>query len=86
MADYDCCDPSHLDDWLRDISKEYSTYSYGMLKSGVDRRILRFLTEDHLNHDCCIQNGVHRLRILEAAKSKYNAVLDVFLNTIKPLI
>lgn len=67
-ADYDSCDPSHLEDWLRQVGYEFRQYSYPMLKSGADRRILRWLTDDHLLKDCCINNGIHRLRIIEAAK------------------
>ena len=42
-----------------------------MLKAGADRRILRFLSDDNLNQDCNVQNGVHRMKIMEAAKSMY---------------
>ena len=46
-------------------------YTYQMLKAGADRRILRFLSDDNLNQDCNVQNGVHRMKIMEAAKSMY---------------
>jgi len=67
-ACYDSCDPSHLDDWLKDIDFRFAQYSYQMLKAGVDRRFLSFLNETHLQEDCKIDNGLHRLRILEAAR------------------
>jgi len=68
MADYESCDPTHLDDWLKELGVEFRQYTYQMLKSGVDRRVLRLLSDDHLLRDCAIVNGVHRLRILDAGK------------------
>lgn len=68
IADYESCDPTRLDDWLNKLGVEFRQYTYQMLKSGVDRRVLRFLSDEHLLTDCGIVNGVHRLRILEAAK------------------
>jgi len=68
IADYECCDPTHLDDWLKELGVEFRQYTYQMLKSGVDRRVLRFLSDEHLLKDCGIVNGIHRLRILESAK------------------
>ena len=70
MACYDSCDPSRLDDWLRIVGPGLSQYAYSLLKSGVDKNILRWLNDEHLKEDCGIANGVHRLRILEAAKRK----------------
>lgn len=69
-ADYEGCDPTKLDEWLCGIGKEFRQYTYQMLKSGVDKNILRFLNEYHLENDCRILNGIHRLKILEGAKSK----------------
>ena len=68
IADYESCDPTHLDDWLKELGVEFRQYTYQMLKSGVDRRVLRFLSDEHLLRDCGIVNGVHRLRILDAGK------------------
>jgi len=68
VADYETCDQTHLDDWLRELGAEFSQYTYQMLKSGVDRHVLRYLSDEHLLKDCVIVNGVHRLRILDAAK------------------
>ena len=67
-ADYQSCDPSRLEDWLKEVGPEFSQYSYQMLKSGADRRLLRWLTDEHLLHDCTIQNGIHRMKIMEGAK------------------
>jgi len=68
IADYESCDPTRLDDWLKELGAEFRQYTYQMLKSGVDRRVLRFLSDEHLQIDCGIFNGVHRMRILEVAK------------------
>jgi len=69
-ADYQSCDPSKLDDWLREVEADFCRYSYQMLKSGVDRRTLRWLTDEHLLHDCHIHNGIHRMKIIEGSKRK----------------
>ena len=53
------------------VGFELTQYTYQMLKAGVDRRILRFLSDDNLHMDCNVQNGVHRMKIMEAAKSMY---------------
>ena len=68
-ADYDTCDQSGLDDWLKDIGQEFRQYTYQMVKAGVDRHVLQLLNDDHLFKDCQINNGIHRLKIIEAAKS-----------------
>ena len=51
-------------------------YTYQMLKSGVDRRVLRLLGDEHLLRDCAIVNGVHRLRILDAGKRQHAHTLS----------
>ena len=75
MADYESCDPTHLDDWLKEVGGvEFRQYTYAMLRSGVDRRVVRCLGDEHLLRDCGIVNGVHRLRILDAAKRQCPSV------------
>ena len=69
-ADYQSCDPSKIDDWLKELGKDFCGYSYQMLKSGVDRRTLRWLSDEHLLHDCYITNGIHRLKIMEGSKRR----------------
>ena len=73
-ADYSSCDPSKLDEWLLELGSDYSQYTYQMLQSGVDKRMLRFIHDGHLRDDCGITNGVHRIRILETAKSNSNLI------------
>ena len=68
IADYETCDPTHLDDWLKELGAEFRQYTYQMLKAGVDRHVMRYLSDEHLHKDCGIINGVHRLRILDAGK------------------
>lgn len=70
-ADYQSCDGSKLDDWLKQLGAEFKGYSYQMLINGVDRVTLRWLTEEHLERDCMIRNGIHRMKILEATKRQY---------------
>ncbi|ESO08038.1 hypothetical protein HELRODRAFT_75616, partial [Helobdella robusta] len=60
---------SAIDDFLKSLGPEYRQYVYQMSRSGVESSILRSLTEENLLKDCGVTNGVHRLRILEAAKS-----------------
>jgi len=67
-TEYNACDPSRLSDWLSEMGSEFRQYTYQMLKSGADRRILRWLTDDHLLQDCGINNGIHRMKIIEGAK------------------
>jgi hypothetical protein len=95
-ADYEFCDPTKLDDWLKQIGPEFRKYTYQMLKAGVDMRLVRYLNDEHLLKDCGILNGIHRLRILEAARrvtticspsfvdgdnqSFFNKPIDVFIS------
>lgn len=68
VADYQSCDPSGLDEWLSTASPDFRQYTYTMLATGADRSWLRWITDDHLLNDCGIQNGIHRMKILEAAR------------------
>ena len=43
MADYASCDSTKLNDFLREINPELSTYTYPMLSAGVDRDYLRWV-------------------------------------------
>jgi len=71
MANYESCDPTRLDDWLHEVGgRDLRQYTYQMLKSGVDRRILRSLNDDQLHKDCGVLNGIHRWKILDAVKRK----------------
>jgi hypothetical protein len=67
-ADYTSCDRTGLANWLSALATELRQYTYHMLKSGVTVPLLPQLAEHHLLKDCGIQNGVHRLMIMEAAK------------------
>ena len=70
QANYESVDPSKLVEWLVETDKDLVQYSYGLLKGGADKNLVRFLHEDHLRSDCCIANGIHRMKIIEAAKSE----------------
>ena len=69
-ADYQSCDPTKLDSWLKELGHEFCQHSYSMLKGGADRCVLRWLTDEQLQRDCGIDNGIHRMKIIEASKSK----------------
>ena len=69
-ADYQSCDPTGLDDWLMMSSHDFRQYTYCMLATGADRGWLRWITDEHLLSDCGIHNGIHRMKILEAARSE----------------
>lgn len=68
-ADYRSIDSSHLNEWLCQLTPEFRRYTYQMLKSRVTVKVLSKLREEHLLKDCGVLSGVHRLLILEAAKS-----------------
>lgn len=55
-------------DWLAEVDPRFRQYTYSLLQAGVDRNIIQSLTEQHLQHDCHIDNGVHRAKILSAIR------------------
>ena len=67
-ADYTSCDTSKLCSWLSKVDPQLLQYAYNMLSAGVTVDTLPHLTDDHLKSDCDISNGIHRLRILQAAE------------------
>jgi hypothetical protein len=73
-SDYKSCDPTRLDTWLIDLGSEFSQYTYQMLASGIDKTLLGYISDENLKNDCGISNGVHRMKILQAIKSKYCGV------------
>lgn len=54
-------------DWLAEIDPYFRQYTYGLVQSGVDRNSVQNLTDQQLEKDCYIDNGVHRARILAAS-------------------
>ncbi|XP_046745275.1 NAD(+) hydrolase sarm1 isoform X2 [Diprion similis] len=70
MADYSSRDTGNLNSFLESIGPEFSIYTYAMLNAGVDKDSIRNLSEDQLQNECGISNGIHRLMILEAIKNK----------------
>ncbi|TSN57791.1 Sterile alpha and TIR motif-containing protein 1 [Bagarius yarrelli] len=67
-ANYSMCDPNNLADWLADIDPRFRQYTYSMVQSGVARNNLLQITDEQLQQDCCIENGIHRAQILAAAR------------------
>ncbi|XP_051966725.1 NAD(+) hydrolase SARM1-like [Xyrauchen texanus] len=65
-ANYSTCDPSNLADLLADIDPRFRQYIYGLVQSGVDRNNIVHITEQQLQSDCHIENGIHRAKILSA--------------------
>lgn len=67
-ANYSTCDPHNMADWLADMDPRFRQYTYSLLQAGVDRSIIQSLTDQQLQHDCHIDNGVHRAKILSAIR------------------
>lgn len=51
-------------DWLIELDPHFRQYTYGLVRSGVDRGNVQHVTDQQLQHDCHILNGVHRAKIL----------------------
>ncbi|XP_032401847.1 NAD(+) hydrolase SARM1 [Xiphophorus hellerii] len=66
-ADYSTCDPNNMADWLAEVDPRFRQYTYGLVQSGVDCNNVENLTDQQLQHDCHIDNGVHRAKILSTA-------------------
>ncbi|MEQ2172436.1 Sterile alpha and TIR motif-containing protein 1 [Goodea atripinnis] len=67
-ADYSTCDPDNMADWLAEVDPRFRQYTYGLVQSGVDRNNVENLTDQQLQLDCHIDNGVHRAKILSATR------------------
>lgn len=67
-ADYSMCDPHNMADWLAEVDPRFRQYTYSLLQAGVDRGIIQSLTDQQLQHDCHIDNGVHRAKILSGIR------------------
>ncbi|VDP70389.1 unnamed protein product [Echinostoma caproni] len=52
-------------------STDLIQYTYALLKAGIDRSLLPFLTDSALAEDCHVTNAIHRARILSAIQSYY---------------
>lgn len=63
-ANYSTCDPHNMADWLVAVDPRFRQYTYGLVQSGVDRSNVQAVTEQQLQHDCHVDNGVHRAKIL----------------------
>ncbi|KAK7471647.1 hypothetical protein BaRGS_00035694, partial [Batillaria attramentaria] len=73
-GDYTSCDPTKLGDWLVEVGPEFAQYTYQMIQAGVDKQTLRSLNHEHLAHDCTIDNGIHRMKILEKIEELRSAL------------
>ncbi|XP_060902439.1 NAD(+) hydrolase SARM1 [Labrus mixtus] len=67
-ANYSTCDPNNMADWLADVDPRFRQYTYGLVQSGVDLNNVQHLTDQQLQHDCYIVNGVHRAKILSFSR------------------
>lgn len=67
-ANYSTCDPNNMADWLGVVDPRFRQYTYGLVLSGVDRCSVQSLTDQQLEKDCNISNGVHRAKILAASR------------------
>lgn len=75
MADYSSRDTDSLNDFLQSIGPEYTIYTYAMVNAGVDKESMRGLSDEQLENECGIINGIHRLRILNAIRGTYMYIL-----------
>ncbi|KAL0597311.1 NAD hydrolase SARM1 [Plecturocebus cupreus] len=69
FANYATCDRSNLADWLGSLDPRFRQYTYGLVSCGLDRSLLHRVSEQQLLEDCGIRLGVHRARILTAARA-----------------
>lgn len=67
-ANYSTCDPHNMADWLAEVDPHFRQYTYGLVQSGVNHNNVQSLTEQQLQHDCQIMNGVHRAKILSCSR------------------
>lgn len=51
-------------DWLVELDPRFRQYTYSLVQSGVDRNNIQHVTDQQLQYDCHIINGVHRAKIL----------------------
>lgn len=63
-GNYSTCDPHNMADWLVEVDPRFRQYTYDLVQSGVDRNNVQAVTDQQLQHDCHINNGVHRAKIL----------------------
>ncbi|XP_068832836.1 NAD(+) hydrolase SARM1 [Capricornis sumatraensis] len=75
FANYATCDRSNLADWLGSLDPRFRQYTYGLVSCGLDRSLLHRVSEQQLLEDCGIGLGVHRARILTAAREMLHSPL-----------
>uniref|UniRef100_A0A8D1J911 NAD(+) hydrolase SARM1 n=1 Tax=Sus scrofa TaxID=9823 RepID=A0A8D1J911_PIG len=75
FANYATCDRSNLADWLGSLDPRFRQYTYGLVSCGLDRSLLHRVSEQQLLEDCGIRLGVHRVRILTAAREMLHSPL-----------
>ncbi|XP_016057364.1 PREDICTED: sterile alpha and TIR motif-containing protein 1 [Miniopterus natalensis] len=75
FANYATCDRSNLADWLGNLDPRFRQYTYGLVSCGLDRSLLHRVSEQQLLDDCGIRLGVHRARILTAAREMLHSPL-----------
>lgn len=68
MADYTSCDTTYLNHVLQGLGPEFSQYTYQMLRCGIQKDTLKYISEEHLSKDCGIDNSIHRLKIAHAIR------------------
>ncbi|XP_048221991.1 NAD(+) hydrolase SARM1 [Perognathus longimembris pacificus] len=75
FANYATCDRSNLADWLGSLDPRFRQYTYGLVSCGLDRSLLHRVSEQQLLEDCGIRLGVHRTRIISAAREMLHSPL-----------
>merc|ERR1719204_131852 len=67
-ADYTCCDPSGLNRFLSTLGPEYSDYTYGLIREGIDRNVLLDVNDDSILEECGVKNKIHRLKMYQSIR------------------
>ncbi|XP_050726423.1 NAD(+) hydrolase sarm1-like isoform X6 [Eriocheir sinensis] len=89
ITDYSSCDFTKLNEFLVEIDKEYAEYTYKMLRAGVTKEWLRYLSEEQLVSECGIVNSIHRQKLRSSIQnengqlqdsSSLDKTLDVFIS------
>lgn len=76
LADYSSCDSTRINDFLVEMDKEFAEYTYKMLQAGVQKEMLRYLTEEQLITECGIMNSIHRQRLRDFVASDGGQLQD----------
>lgn len=84
-ADYSASDPTGLDKWLMGLCPELSQYTYFMLRQGVDKFMVKTLTEQEMREECGITNSIHRRWIIQQLGDLPGVSVDAGISVATPV-